>query len=399
MVEKFLNGDCMMMTSKSSRIDLVDALRGFALFGIVLLHHVEHFDIANVVASLHPAWAHIDKSVWDTVFFVFAGKCYPVFALMFGFSFFIQSTHRKDQDRSFAARFFWRMCLLFIWGLFHVMFYSGEILSCYAIVGILVIPLRNLNNKILAVLMVIAMLEPWELYRLACGIIHPEYAVGDYPVQYYLNAVDAATKSDSLWEVIKTNVTSGLTNAHLFSWRSGRYFQTLSLFIAGILLGRAGLFAGERKPVKFWRIVWLLGILCFIPLYALKVSPVITGLRDNLSSPLGVLLNMWSNLAFTAFLVASFILLWFMTNVKRIEQRLIPYGKMSLTNYISSSIIGSFLYYKWGLGLYAYAGPLVSLLMGVITFISLLFFSKWWLSRYKRGPLEWLWYKLTWMKI
>ena len=74
----------------SSRLGVVDALRGFALLAIVLLHNLEHYNIYFIPNS-QPEWLQIiDKGVWDTLFFLFAGKAYATFSLLFGFSFYIQ---------------------------------------------------------------------------------------------------------------------------------------------------------------------------------------------------------------------------------------------------------------------------------------------------------------------
>ncbi len=386
------------MTIPNNRITLVDALRGFALLGIILLHNVEHFDIANFVESSIPLLATINKYLWDAVFFIFGGKMYAIFALTFGFSFYIQFENHRKSGENFAGRFFWRMCLLFVFGIFHVMFYSGEILSVYAIAGMLMIPLRNLSTRMLMILMIIFLLEPWELIQLWMGLINPEYTPFNYPHMLYLNAVDAAT-TGNFWDVVTTNLTSGMANAHIFAWRSGRYFQTLALLLLGIIMGRKRLFAEAEKRSGLWKKVWFISIVCFIPLYALKICPSIPELRPGISTPLGIILSMWSNLFFATFLVSSFVLLWIKTKFRTIEAGLIPYGRMSLTNYLCSSIIGSFIYYNWGLGLYATSGPLFSLFTGMTIFTLQLLFSRWWLTRNKRGPLEQMWNKLMWIKL
>ena len=72
-------------------------------------------------------------------------------------------------------------------------------------------------------------------------------------------------------------------------------------------------------------------------------------------------------------------------------------GRMSLSNYIIQSIMGSFIYYGIGLGLYQYTGTTYSLLIGIALAILQGFFSAWWLKRSIRGPLETLWHKATWI--
>ncbi|MCD7933000.1 MAG: heparan-alpha-glucosaminide N-acetyltransferase domain-containing protein [Tannerellaceae bacterium] len=118
---------------KNVRIDLVDALRGFALMGIILVHNVEHFDIANTVISSSPVLQAMDAFLYDAMFFLFGGKAYAMFALLFGFSFYIQFENQKKKGNAFAGRFAWRMAILFCFGVFHVLFLfrRDSILLCY----------------------------------------------------------------------------------------------------------------------------------------------------------------------------------------------------------------------------------------------------------------------------
>ena len=57
---------------------------------IILLHNIEHFNLYNFPEATTDFMKALDKGVWDTLFFLFSGKAYAIFALLFGFSFFIQ---------------------------------------------------------------------------------------------------------------------------------------------------------------------------------------------------------------------------------------------------------------------------------------------------------------------
>lgn len=84
------------------RIEVVDALRGFAVMAIILLHNIEHFNLYNFPEATTDFMKALDKGVWDTLFFLFSGKAYAIFALLFGFSFFIQFDNqaRKGKGRT-----------------------------------------------------------------------------------------------------------------------------------------------------------------------------------------------------------------------------------------------------------------------------------------------------------
>lgn len=391
------------MTTKQAtptqRIAVADALRGFALLGIVLVHNVEHFDLANTVETGSAFLGTLNEAIRSSVFFLFGGKAYAIFALLFGFSFYIQYENCRRKGIGFAGRFAWRMCLLFCFGLFHVLFYSGEILSVYAIVGLLFIPLRGLSDRWFVALAILFMLEPWEIGRLAWALCNPDYVPYTGNRSYYLQAVQVAQQDTTFFETAKVNLHAGLINAHMFAWFSGRYFQTFSLFLIGALLGRRQLFIRSERSDRFWKRAWGFSIAGFIPLFLLKTHLGDLGLREGIAPQIATLVSIWSNFAFTAFLVSSFVLLWFHTRAVKVQATLAPYGRMSLTNYVCSSIIGSFIYYGHGLGLFAYLGDTFSLLVGAAVFTLQLLFSRWWLGRCRYGPFEGIWHKLTWIKL
>lgn len=385
------------ITLKNQRLDIVDALRGFALLGIILIHNIDHFDLGNSVASSLPFLSFLDKIIQEQIFFIFGGKSYAMFALLFGFSFFIQFENKRKEGKPFAGRFVWRMVLLFCFGLFHVMFYSGEILSCYAVAALFIIPFRNQSNKVLIILAIICMLEPWELGKLIYSFFDSTYVFEQWDHHYYFEAASAAQTSTSFFELLKVNLYSGFINSHLFAWHSGRYFQTLSLFFLGLYLGRKELFKRTEYSEKFWINTLLISVFCFAILYPLKMHLGDLAFRAEIHEPLSVMLNMWTNFSFMTVLVSLFVICWFKISFRKIQSLLVPYGRMSLTNYITTSMFGSFVYYQYGLGLFPRAGVTLSLLIGFTIFAVQLLFSKWWLKRHKKGPLEWVWYKLTYV--
>ena len=127
-------------TSIDSRLHVVDALRGFAIVSIMCLHNIEHFDFYYSPTNL-PAWMlSLDKGIWDSLFFLFGGKSYAIFALLFGLTFFIQSSNQEKSGKGFRGRFAWRLVLLLVFGLINSAFYEGDILSIYAVIGFVLLP-------------------------------------------------------------------------------------------------------------------------------------------------------------------------------------------------------------------------------------------------------------------
>ncbi|MDE6489786.1 MAG: DUF418 domain-containing protein, partial [Muribaculaceae bacterium] len=96
-------------------------------------------------------------------------------------------------------------------------------------------------------------------------------------------------------------------------------------------------------------------------------------------------------------LVASFVLIYQSRKFRSITDKLRCYGKMSLTNYVSQSIIGALIYFPFGLYLAPYCGYTLSLVIGIAIFFAQVGFCCWWLSSHRQGPLEAIWHKWTWM--
>lgn len=118
------------LVDKSSRIEVVDALRGFAVMAILLVHNLEHF-IFPVYPENSPGWLNVlDQGVLNSIFALFAGKAYAIFALLFGFTFYMQSNNQKKQGKDFGYRFLWRLVLLGVFATWNAAFFLPEMYCC-----------------------------------------------------------------------------------------------------------------------------------------------------------------------------------------------------------------------------------------------------------------------------
>ncbi|MBQ2019172.1 MAG: DUF1624 domain-containing protein, partial [Alistipes sp.] len=113
------------------RISSIDALRGFSLIGIVLLHCMEHFDLTSYPEYTSELMQKIDTIVYDVIRFFVQGKSYAIFSMLFGLSFFIQMDNQADKGVDFRLRFLWRMALLFVLGYVNGLMYMGEFFVVY----------------------------------------------------------------------------------------------------------------------------------------------------------------------------------------------------------------------------------------------------------------------------
>ena len=199
----------MTQTLKTTeRLGVVDALRGFALLAIVLLHNLEHYNLFLPLDYTLPAWLQtIDKYAWDTMFFLFAGKAYATFSLLFGFSFYIQFHNAEKRGTDFRGRFAWRMCLLFLFAQLHALFYNGDILLLYAVVGFALIPVCKLKDKTVFWIAAILLLQPYEWGRAIYAMINPEYVPSTGHFIPYFELAQEVTSNGSFFEVLRSNIT------------------------------------------------------------------------------------------------------------------------------------------------------------------------------------------------
>lgn len=113
------------LSEKLPRVEVVDALRGFAVMAILLVHSLEHF-IFPVYPVDQPAWLNIlNDGVFNVTFTLLAGKSYAIFALLFGFTFYIQSANQQRKGKDFGYRFLWRLLLL-VFCYAECSFFSGR---------------------------------------------------------------------------------------------------------------------------------------------------------------------------------------------------------------------------------------------------------------------------------
>ena len=143
--------------------------------------------------------------------------------------------------------------------------------------------------------------------------------------------------------------------------------------------------------------VLLISSIAFIPLFYLKSNIMEWVSTVAINRPLELIVRSWSNMAFMLVLVSGFVLLFKQKAFHNKLNVLSAYGKMSMSNYILQSILGSFIYYGFGLGLYQYTGATYSLLIGLVLAVLQGIFSTWWMKHHKQGPLESIWHKLTWI--
>jgi uncharacterized protein len=404
----------MQALHNKQRIITVDALRGFALLGILLAHMIFWYNAGPLPESVfakHNNTATTVISIINEI--LISGKFFAFFSFLFGLSFYLQMSSMEQRSSSFVWRYTWRIVLLGIIGLIHHAFWRGDILSIYAPLGILLIPMRKLGNRailIIGLLLAInlpgILMQLFDMLRETMAATPPPPPPQQAPAaidpgqQYY----DIATKGN-LPALLKDNLQN-LGTKFDFQFGSGRIYVTMGFFLLGMYAGRRQWFAADAQTVKpvFKKLRnnsgWLvLGTLvCALGMFALNE---IFTLGWQQSRTAGFIFSIFANInsaALVCFYVAGLTLLMNRKSGQQLLYPLAPIGKMALTSYLSQTVLGLVLYFHIGFTLFGQTPPWLNWLIGISFFLFQALVSKWWLRYFNYGPVEWLWRTATYFK-
>ena len=398
------------MSTTNDRIHVVDALRGFSLAGIVLVHMVE-----NYIGGPPPAEGMeaanqgiLDAIVNGFVFIFIRGKFFALFSFLFGLSFFIQMDKATQKGQAFAGRFLWRLVLLFAIGYLHHLFYRGDILTVYAMLGILLIPFYKINIKWLSIVTILIFLGTFRY--LVFGTFGSESLFSDMDmnpqspsVVNYFNLI----KNGSLLEVFQSNATEGhLMKLDFQLGTFSRGYLTFGFFLLGLIAGKTKFFLhiAEHRKKMIKGLIWcaILFVVTFVLMSFMFIQASGGGQAMTFDNWLYMIaltcMDLW-NIVTTLLLIFAFLLIYLKVKGEKLLLKFAPYGKMALTNYVAQSVVGTFILYGWGMGYLGELRNIYTFLIGLLIVALQMGWSTWWLRRFKYGPLEWLWRSLTYFKM
>lgn len=386
------------INSSSKRLDVVDVLRGIAIMSILLLHNLEHFDFIYDPQNI-PEWRSvINGKIWAFFDFMVAGKAYAIFALLFGFTFWMMDQKQLDQGNDFRLRFLWRMFLLMGFGLINSLFYEGDILSMYAMLGFTLVLVARFSDRTVLLIAILMLLQPIMWSDVVQQILHPVSKLAPNHSSAYFHQQFAYLSGNSFWDTIVGNITNGKLAVNWWSWEKGRFLQAPALFMIGMLMGRRGYFEDKPQHKAFWTKLLFFSAAFLVFFLVLKSNMESLFPEKILRKLLWRIHYSWSNLSMMFVLVSSIVLLYRTHLFRQLTKGLLPFGRMSLTSYMMQSIIGACIYYGFGFGLYKITDAFWCLLIGIVLFLFQAAFCSWWLKHHKQGPLEALWHRWTWIK-
>lgn len=401
----------MQAITKTERIILIDALRGFALLGILMVNWM--------IISWPQIWADmlhteiwssaIDKVAIWAVHYFFEYKFFSLFSFLFGIGFTVQFFKAEKEKTPFVSYYLRRQFVLFLIGALHaLLFWPGDFLVLYSMQGVLLLLFRNAKTKTILISSVIIFLIP---FLLTLG--------------FYLAASNDAGMMTQLQNEYTNTITPDLTQhnersyaiypvgnfSQIFSMRMDdtmRFYKSLpfwwwnsfAMFLLGLYAGKEKFFQrmDEMKDTlkKIFLISGITGIggnIIFVWAYHNQNLFI-----PNMYNVIYSMFHIISVPTMTLFYITGFYFISKTLNGKKLITLLAPMGKIALTNYVMQSIICNFILFGFGLGLYGSISPSIGLLFSMGIWLFQLVVSNWYVKRFSYGPLEYIWRSVIYKK-
>jgi uncharacterized protein len=360
----------------------LDALRGIALFGVLMVNLLTIFRVSLFQQFVPTTGGHgsaADQLVARVLVVGFEWKAFTLFSLLFGVGLAAQYERVRGRGIAFATYIARRLGFLLVLGLAHLfLVWNGDVLTLYAVIGALAAPLLRLPVRVLLALGV------------ALLVVHvlplpfPTPFASAEALQAHVAEANRVYGFGTFGEALAFRVREVRPIAALLLWTAPR---TLGLFLLGASAWRAGLFRGEHPLLL--RATSVLGLVFGGGVVWAESSGAVDfrAWREVASR--------WGAIGLAFGYGATVLVAFERASLARALALFAPVGRMALTSYVTQSIVLGALFYGWGLGLFGRLGEAKAALIGVALFGVQLAVSALWLRRYRFGPIEWLWRSFT----
>ncbi|MFC6082755.1 DUF418 domain-containing protein [Sphaerisporangium aureirubrum] len=368
-------------SSTVKRITDVDGLRGFAVLGILAVNMLDLADPGRMEGAT-AFTSSLDVGV--RAFVIGAGQLtfLTLFAFLFGYSFTLQKAGAEAENSSVVPRTIRRLVALIAIGALHMVFlWRGDILMLWGLLGLVLLALSGLRPKtalfvsigvtVLGVLYQgfnVLTAEPEEL---APGLLHADGQA----------ALDATR--NGIGDYVSFNLgTFSLEDLYMSPLQVP---SMLAVFLLGYAAGRVHWLENDTLLDQWLPKIQLIGLAVGIP------TGVALGYAEAQGGDFTTIPGLLGQIG-VPFLIAGMA-----ATLMRMSRRgsgvlrvLAPAGMMSLTNYIVQSVLMCLIFTAYGLALAGQVSPLGLLGITIVICAAQVAYSKWWVSHYRYGPLEWL---------
>lgn len=392
-----------MIAPVEQRIDALDALRGFAVLGILVMN-IQTFAMP-MAAYLNPtSYGSLDGIhglVWALSHLLADQKMMALFSMLFGAGIVLFCERAAASGRSEAGYHYRRNVWLMVFGLLHgYLLWSGDILFVYALCAFLLFPLRKRSPRALFKLAVFFLSVSSIVYLLTgIGVQEmPPEALDEQLMPMWLP--DQATIADEIaamqgnWLTqmsVRVPTTQKMQGVALFLWA---FWRASGMMLLGMALYKTGTLTGAADNKTYQRLM-LLALCVGLPLI---VYGMVWNDRNEwqiTSMFWGSQFNYWGSVLVSLGWMSAILLLLKKGAMPALTQRLAAVGRMAFTNYIMHTVLCGLIFYGHGLGLFGQVERAGQLLIVLAIWVFQLWLSPIWLRHFRFGPLEWLWRSLT----
>jgi uncharacterized protein len=366
----------------SERLDAIDALRGIALLGVLIINLVTEFRVSIFEQFLphQSIQTSADRFLETLLMVIFAQKALALFSLLFGVGLAIQFERLSGRSDRLTL-LLRRLAVLLAIGLVHLLLiWNGDILTEYAVAGFVVLPFLFGPRWLLAAAG-IAFLSVYLLMPLFPAALA-------FPSQGWMTQHAAEARrvygEGTFAEVLRFRIQEipAILTLHLLIFP-----RTVGLFLLGAFMWRTGLLRNAAAH----RFLLFRAAAAF-----LLVGAGLSAMSQGWTIPARSFGAAWlpverSLPIILALGYAATVLAVFTTGWRKVFAWAAPLGRMAFTNYLLQSIIFGWIFYGYGLGLFGSIGVAAALAIGLPVYILQAFISRWWLRHYRFGPVEWLW--------
>jgi uncharacterized protein len=378
----------LLPIQQKERTAIVDILRGWALLGVVLMNYVDHYYLGLDFSNLKVPVSTTVMMVAGNI--LFAAKSWTLLSFLFGYGFTILLQNLKAKGISHNSFFLRRMSWLLVLAIINSALFFGDILKDYAVMGMVLLLLINFRPKITFLLsLVLILLAP---------------AIGAY-----INSLGFRGGLDLMKGDMHLFESHNPLKVFWFGWLGTFKYEFLSpnylitvhfimmgCFLLGVSACKINFFnrlPEMRKYVKrmFW--ISLAFALLLVGLFLLTQWKKWSWMKYYNPQYLFILSEM-------IFFASAICWLYIAGKLKRFFRSMQVIGRMTLTNYMTQNLFAILLFSGFGFGL-ALGGRIsygYYLLFAFVIYVAQVYFSKWWLKKYKYGPVEWIWRQLSYGK-
>lgn len=363
-----------------------DVLRGFALCGILVVN-IQFMGLDSVEGA-RGDWVSgfANGSATFIIASIFAGKFYLIFSFLFGYS----SNYIIRDDRSNRGRWVKRCFLLIAIGILHFTFlWHGDILFIYGLFGLLLIPFFFRQERTLKIWTRIIFIGTSALILIVAALVLVAeiYFPEESAQPSIASELDNVLLSGTFLEAIPARL-----EVWVFGVLTGIFLQgglAFAAFLLGLRLARTNYLSSPIDSQKNSQLIRR-GLIFGAPIQIVAAVILVRNEQSATPSEGIYLLSL-----FASFLAAPLMSMAYIGMLRKLVEDkpqlvswMIPAGKMSLTVYISQSVLTSMIFGPWGLGLFQEFNTWQVLLLALLIWLFLVYLSSLWLKKFKQGPLE-----------